>query len=116
VDAEAEAAKKKKELMDKEIQKVKDEFEEKQRKKKSKKSAKDDEKDKDKDEGDESKAEKERDDKVGIAIETYPILSLHILTSYRLRPSKREPMATTRQKIFLASTPCTGWFHSLPIH
>lgn len=66
VDAEAEAAKKKKQLMDQEIQKVKDEYEEKQRKKKSKKSSKDDGKDKDKqkDEDDESKAEKERDDKV----------------------------------------------------
>lgn len=66
VDAEAEAAKKKKELRDQEIQKVKDEYEEKQRKKKSKKSSKEDEKDKDKkkDDDDESKAEKERDDKV----------------------------------------------------
>ncbi|KEF61816.1 uncharacterized protein A1O9_03386 [Exophiala aquamarina CBS 119918] len=70
VDAEAEAAKKKKELMDKEIQKVKEEYEEKQRKRKSKKSGKDDDKDKKKmdEDGDDGKAEKERDEKVGTTI------------------------------------------------
>lgn len=64
VDAEAEAAKKKKELMDKEIEKIKQEYEEKQRKKKSKKKSKDDDKDKKKDDEDDDKAEKERDEKV----------------------------------------------------
>ncbi|KIW71440.1 hypothetical protein PV04_03609 [Phialophora macrospora] len=63
VDAEAEAARKKKELMDKEIEKIKQEYEEKQRKKKAKKKAKDDDKGK-KDDDDDDKAEKERDDKI----------------------------------------------------
>lgn len=65
VDAEAEAAKKKKELMDQEIAKIKEEYEEKQRKKKAKKKSKDEDKDKKKnDDDDDGKAEKERDDKV----------------------------------------------------
>ncbi|OAG38398.1 hypothetical protein AYO21_07381 [Fonsecaea monophora] len=64
VDAEAEAAKKKKEWMDKEIEKIKQEYEEKQRNKKAKKKAKDDDKDKKKDDDDDGKAEKERDDKI----------------------------------------------------
>ncbi|KIW96755.1 uncharacterized protein Z519_02146 [Cladophialophora bantiana CBS 173.52] len=64
VDAEAEAAKKKKEWMDKEIEKIKQEYEEKQRKRKAKKKAKDDDKDKRKEEEDDDKAEKERDDKI----------------------------------------------------
>ncbi|OCT54885.1 hypothetical protein CLCR_03107 [Cladophialophora carrionii] len=64
VDAEAEAARKKKELLDKEIEKIKQEYEEKQRKKKAKKKAKEDDKDKKKDDDDDDKAEKERDDKV----------------------------------------------------
>ena len=66
VDAEAEAARKKKELMDQEIEKIKQEYEEKQRKKKGKKKAKDDDKDKKKNDDDDDKAEKERDEKVGL--------------------------------------------------
>ena len=60
VDAEAEAARLKKEEMDREIAKVKAEYEEKQKKKKSKKKGKDAKETKD-DDGD----EKERDEKVG---------------------------------------------------
>ncbi|KAL6245235.1 hypothetical protein RBB50_008010 [Rhinocladiella similis] len=64
VDAEVEAAKKKKELMEKEIEKVKQEYEEKQKKKRAKKKSKDD-KDKKKDtDDDDDKAEKERDEKI----------------------------------------------------
>ncbi|EXJ86387.1 hypothetical protein A1O3_03338 [Capronia epimyces CBS 606.96] len=59
VDQEAEAAKKRKELMDQEIEKIKQEYEEKQRKKKGKEKGKEK-----KDDDDDSKAEKERDDKV----------------------------------------------------
>ncbi|KAK2763986.1 hypothetical protein FQN54_009605 [Arachnomyces sp. PD_36] len=67
IDAEAEAAKKKKEEMDKEIEAVKKEFEEKQKKKKGKKKDKKDEDEgkKGKSEEDEGKKEeKERDDKI----------------------------------------------------
>jgi ATP-dependent Clp protease ATP-binding subunit ClpA len=61
IDAEAEAARLKKEAMDKEIAKVKAEYEEKQKKKKAKKKDKDaKEKEKKVDDDD----EKERDDKV----------------------------------------------------
>lgn len=68
IDADAEAARKKKELMDQEIQKVKQEYEEKQRNKKAKKKSKDDDKDEDKKKDDDSKAEKERDEKVGSSL------------------------------------------------
>ena len=64
VDTDAEAARKKKELMGKEIEKVKQEYEEKQHKKKAKKKSKDDDKDKKNDDDDDDKAEKERDEKV----------------------------------------------------
>lgn len=64
LDPAVEAAKKKKELMDKEIEKVKQEYEEKQRLKKAKKKSKDDEKGKTKDDDDSGKAEKERDEQV----------------------------------------------------
>jgi len=92
VDAEAEAAKKKKELMDKEIQKVKDEYEEKQRKKKAKKSGKDDDKDKkkkDEADDDDGKAEKERDDKVS----TYLYLGSYRVTQLSL-PFRRSAFRT----------------------
>lgn len=62
IDAEAEAARLKKEAMDKEIEKVKAEYEEKRKKKKGKKKEKDaKEKEKTQDDDD----EKERDEKVG---------------------------------------------------
>ncbi|KAK4940103.1 hypothetical protein LTR10_019732 [Elasticomyces elasticus] len=63
IDAESEAAKKKKEALEKEIEKIKQEYEEKQRKK-GKKKTKDDDKDKKKNEEEDDKAEKERDDKI----------------------------------------------------
>jgi len=65
IDAEAEAARLKKEAMDKEIAKVKAEYEEKQKKKRAKKKDKD-EKDKEKkeDEDEKERDEKERDEKV----------------------------------------------------
>lgn len=50
--------------MEKEIEKIKQEYEEKQRKKKAKKKSKDDDKDKKKDDEDDDKAERERDEKV----------------------------------------------------
>ncbi len=50
--------------MEKEIEKIKQEYEERQTKKKAKKKSKADDKDKKKDEEDDDKAEKDRDDKV----------------------------------------------------
>ncbi|OAX80871.1 hypothetical protein ACJ72_04790 [Emergomyces africanus] len=69
INEEEIAAKKRKEEMDKEIERVKQEYEEKMKKKKQKeKDKKDgdekDKKDKKKDEGDDEKAEKEKDDKI----------------------------------------------------
>lgn len=65
VDAEAEAAKRRKEAMDREIEKVKKEYEEKLKAKKAKKKSKGDDKEKkQEDDNDDSKAEKERDEKV----------------------------------------------------
>ena len=61
VDEKVEAEKRKKEALDKEIAKVKAEYEAKMEAKKSKKKAKDDEK---KAEDNDSKAERERDEKV----------------------------------------------------
>lgn len=61
VDAEAEAARLKKEAMDREIAKVKAEYEEKQKKKKAKKKEKDS---KEKEKKDDEDDEKERDEKV----------------------------------------------------
>lgn len=60
IDAEAEAARLKKEAMDKEIAKIKAEYEEKQRKKKAKKKDKGEKEKEKKDDED----EKERDEKV----------------------------------------------------
>ena len=63
VDEKAQAEKQKKEAMDREIEKIKKEYEERQKQKKAKKKSKD-EKDKKKEEDeDDGKAEKERDDK-----------------------------------------------------
>lgn len=61
IDAEAEATRLKKEAMDREIAKVKAEYEEKQKKKKAKKKEKDEKDEGNKDDED----EKERDEKVG---------------------------------------------------
>src|SRR4051812_12957640 len=63
VDAEQDAAKKKKEELDREIEKVKKEYEEKKRRREEKGKAKSkNDKDKDKDKKDESKADKDEDD------------------------------------------------------
>ena len=67
VDPEVEAGRLKKEAMDKEIAKIKAEYEEKQKKKKAKKKGKDakeKEKEKEKKDDDDDNDEKERDEKV----------------------------------------------------
>jgi len=72
--------------MQREIEKVKQEYEEKQKKKKAKKEAKADEKDKKKeDTEDDGKAEKERDEKVSV----FPISQICLLSYSRSKLYKQ---------------------------
>ena len=68
VDEKVEAEKRRKEALDRQIEEVKKEYEEAQKQKKAKKKSKDDKDKKKEDAEDDSKAEKQRDDKVGFGL------------------------------------------------
>lgn len=108
VDEKVEAEKRKKESLDRQIAEIKKEYEERQKQKKAKKKSKDD-KDKKEDVEDDSKAEKERDDKVGLT----SMQPFHLLTTSRSKLLRLVQIQVQQLMAGREYSRCKGWYRSI---